>query len=64
MDFLGKNQFCDFYYNNEWLVGFIQDKNDYYLTILDYNNHFLYDQDIKYQMDYNENVAYFRKYTK
>ena len=37
-DFFHKGQYCDVYNDNEWLVGYIVDKNDSYLTVIDINN--------------------------
>ena len=62
-NFLQKNQLCDFFSNGEWRGGYILDKNDYYLTIIDLDNYYLLNDEIKYQMQYGEQVTYFRKFT-
>ena len=62
-DFFHKGQYCDVYNDNEWLVGYIVDKNDSYLTVIDINKYYLYNDDTKYQMVYSDKISYFRKYT-
>ena len=62
-DFLNKGQYCDYFNSEEWLVGYIVDKNDYYITIVDANKYYSFNDNTKYQMTYSEKVSYFRKYT-
>ena len=62
-DFLNKGQYCDYFNSEEWLVGYIVDKNDYYITIVDANKYYSFNDNTKYQMTYSEKISYFRKYT-
>ena len=61
--FLIKNQLCDFFTNGEWIAGYILDKNDYFLTIIDVDKYYLENNDTKYQFQYSDQVTYFRKFT-
>ena len=62
-NFLHKGHLCDFFQNDEWKEGYILDKNDYSLTIIDLNKYYLEKEEIRYQMQYSEHVTYYRKFT-
>ena len=62
-NFLKKGHLCDYFRNGEWKVGYILDKNDYYLTIIDLNRYHLEKDETKFQIEYSERLTYFRKFT-
>ena len=62
-NFLKKGHLCDYFRNGEWKVGYILDKNDYYLTITDLNRYHLEKDETKFQIEYSERLTYFRKFT-
>ena len=62
-NFLQKNQYCDFLSEGDWKVGYILEKNDYYITLMDLNKYYLENNNIRYQLQYSEHITYFRKFT-
>ena len=62
--FLQKGQFCDYFSNGEWLVGYIVDKTDFYITVVDLNNFYTLKDSTRYQLPYSEHITYFRKFTR
>ena len=59
-----KGTFCDFYFNGEWVEGYIADLNEDYLVIMPLYQFYVLSDDSKYQVSYSDRVAYFRKHTK
>ena len=62
-DYLQKGIYCDILSNGEWKIGYVLEKTDYYLTIVDYEQYYLYNNEVTYQRYYSEEVSYFRKFT-
>ena len=62
-NFLQKNQYCDFLSEGDWKVGYILEKNDYYITLMDLNKYYSENNNIRYQLQYSEHITYFRKFT-
>ena len=61
---LFKNSFCDCILNGQWSVGYILEIENNGIVVLDINRYYEFNDTKKYQMDYSEGIAYFRKHTR
>ena len=66
-NFLQRYQYCDICISEEWLIGYIIDINNVYISVLDIEKYYIYGVNNPIQIyfsDSSQNVAYFRKYTR
>ena len=61
---LFKNSFCDCLLNGNWVVGYIVEMESNGIVVLDINKYYESNDTKKYQLDYSDRIAYFRKHTK
>ena len=61
---LFKSSFCDFLLNGKWVVGYIVEMENQGIVVLDINKYYESNDSKKYQLDYSDRIAYYRKHTK
>ena len=59
-----KQSFCDCLINGDWIVGYVVEKDDTGIIVINISQFYEYNNSYKHQMSYSDGVAYFRKYTK
>ena len=66
-NFLQRYQYCDICISEEWVIGYIIEINNVYISVLDIEKYYIYNVNTPIQIYFSEasqNIAYFRKYTR